>query len=79
MNQMKKTMSIFKEIFDMPDEYKKNLCTNDPSKPCARCLLVVSTMQLKRFIYGETVLGTHVILWSNGNTYGLNIQQDTGK
>ncbi|KAK2401550.1 protein DOWNY MILDEW RESISTANCE [Trifolium repens] len=34
VNEMKETMSVFKEIFQMPEEYKKKLCTNDPSKPC---------------------------------------------
>ena len=30
---MKETMNVFKEVFHMPDEYKKSLCSNDPSKP----------------------------------------------
>jgi len=34
VNQMKETMNVFKEVFHMPDEYKKSLCSNDPSKPC---------------------------------------------
>ncbi|KAK2401552.1 protein DOWNY MILDEW RESISTANCE [Trifolium repens] len=31
---MTETMNVFKEVFQMPDEYKQNLFSNDPSKPC---------------------------------------------
>ncbi|KAK2455334.1 protein DOWNY MILDEW RESISTANCE [Trifolium repens] len=34
VNQMTETMNVFKEVFQMPDEYKQNLFSNDPSKPC---------------------------------------------
>ncbi|CAK8571788.1 unnamed protein product [Lathyrus sativus] len=34
VNQMNETMNVFSEVFKMPDEYKKNLFSNDPSKPC---------------------------------------------
>ncbi|WJX18443.1 hypothetical protein P8452_08239 [Trifolium repens] len=41
------------------------------------CFQGVSTMTLKRFIYGETFFGTDVTLSSCGNTYGLKIQLHT--
>lgn len=35
-NQMKETMSVFKEVFKMPagGEYKENLYSDEPSKTC---------------------------------------------
>ncbi|XP_061366965.1 hyoscyamine 6-dioxygenase-like [Gastrolobium bilobum] len=34
VNLMNETMSVFKELFHMPAEYKKNLCSDDSSKTC---------------------------------------------
>jgi len=36
MNQMKETMSIFKEVFEMPTEYKQNMYANDDLKTCKK-------------------------------------------
>ncbi|KAJ1425134.1 Non-heme dioxygenase N-terminal domain [Sesbania bispinosa] len=36
VNLMKETKSVFKELFEMPAEYKQNLCFDDPSKTCRR-------------------------------------------
>ncbi|KAJ1417491.1 Non-heme dioxygenase N-terminal domain [Sesbania bispinosa] len=64
-NLMKETRSVFKELFEMPAEYKQNLCSDDPSKTCR---------MLTSSIHYAT---ERVILWSSGNTFGLNIQLDT--
>ncbi|RHN80060.1 putative hyoscyamine (6S)-dioxygenase [Medicago truncatula] len=36
MNQMKETMSVFKEVFEMPNEYKQNMYANDDLKTCRK-------------------------------------------
>ncbi|KAL5068089.1 hypothetical protein RYX36_018976 [Vicia faba] len=34
LNEMKETMSVFKEVFQMPDEYKQNMHLDDDLKTC---------------------------------------------
>ncbi|KAK7267376.1 hypothetical protein RIF29_20048 [Crotalaria pallida] len=37
LNIMDETRSVFKELFQMPVEYKQTLCTGDPLSPCKMC------------------------------------------